>query len=105
VLLTIGVNGTTLDASGTGPVTFNNAGLEAFAGTGNSTLTLAGNNTANPVKKFARQRANRFLFTDGNLRIEKPLLKARTKQSEKCGSPEAALNAKSFRATAADRNV
>jgi autotransporter-associated beta strand protein len=45
-LFTIGNNGTSLDASGTGPITFSNTeGVIAFLGTTNTSLTLTGNNT------------------------------------------------------------
>ena len=46
-LFTLGTSGGTLDASGTGAVTFSNTGTTAFTGSGSRTLTLAGNNTGN----------------------------------------------------------
>jgi autotransporter-associated beta strand protein len=46
-LFTIGVNGTTLDASGTGPINFTNSGSLGFVGTTSTSLTLTGNNTGN----------------------------------------------------------
>jgi autotransporter-associated beta strand protein len=46
-LFTIGINGTTLDASGTGPINFTNGGSVAFVGTTSTSLTLTGNNTGN----------------------------------------------------------
>ena len=44
-LFTLTQNGGTLDASGTNPLTFANAGAIAFTGTGARTLTLTGSNT------------------------------------------------------------
>jgi len=44
-LFTIGENGATLDASGTGALTFSNTGAAAFSGSGTRTLTLSGTNT------------------------------------------------------------
>jgi autotransporter-associated beta strand protein len=43
-LFTLGANGGTIDASGTGPLTFSNTG--SISGIGSSTLTLTGSNTA-----------------------------------------------------------
>lgn len=42
---TIGVNGATLDASGTGAVNFTNVNAANFSGVGSRTLTLTGSNT------------------------------------------------------------
>jgi fibronectin-binding autotransporter adhesin len=42
---TVGLNGATIDASGTGPVTFANTGSFATSGTGTHLLTLTGTNT------------------------------------------------------------
>ncbi len=46
-LFTVGLNGGTLDASGSGALTFGNSGALAFQGSGNHTLTLGGSNTGN----------------------------------------------------------
>jgi fibronectin-binding autotransporter adhesin len=44
-LFTLGTSGSTIDASGAGPVTFNNFGAVAYSGSGPRTLTLTGSNT------------------------------------------------------------
>ncbi|TPJ75080.1 autotransporter-associated beta strand repeat-containing protein, partial [Mesorhizobium sp. B2-7-1] len=45
-LFTLGASGGSLDASGTGAVSFTNTGAAALSGAGNRTLTLTGTNTA-----------------------------------------------------------
>ena len=45
-LLTIGINGGVIDASGTGAVSFTNAGTLIISGAGTRALTLTGSNTA-----------------------------------------------------------
>jgi len=44
---TLGANGATIAASGTGPITFDNTGNLSFNGSSATTLTLAGDNTGN----------------------------------------------------------
>lgn len=46
-LFTIGVNGATIDASGTGALNLTNTGTYGRSGTGTRTLTLTGSNTGN----------------------------------------------------------
>lgn len=46
-LFTLGANGGTIDASGTGALSFTNPGSLLSSGTGNRTLTLTGSNTGN----------------------------------------------------------
>jgi autotransporter-associated beta strand protein len=48
-LFTIGLNGTTIDSSGSGPVNFANSGSLAFVGTTSTSLTLTGNNTGSNI--------------------------------------------------------